>query len=95
MSQYLKVVIQTYVAQGERSPRPIRARPVPRQGLDPSMNVERSETMRNRHPPGSFLLIKAKITKREGGPPFLNSYYGWKYELLTKAQVDRIIPKRN
>jgi hypothetical protein len=58
------------------------------------MNVECSEKMRNRYPPGSFLLIKAKITDREGSPPFLYSYYGWKYELLTKAQVDRTIPKR-
>ena len=55
------------------------------------MNVECSETMRNRYPPGSFLLIKAKVTDRKGSPPFLYSYYGWAYKQLTKAEADRFI----
>lgn len=91
MSEYMPVVIQTYVARGERSPRSIRARPVPGQGLDPTMNVECSESMRNRFPPGTFLLVQAKVTNREGSPPFLYTYHGWKYEVLSKAQVDKLV----
>lgn len=89
MSGYTNVVIQTYSASGERSPRAIRARPVPGQGLDPGMHVECSESMRTSHPVGSFLLVRAKVTDREGSPPFLYSYHGWSYTVLTKEQVKR------
>lgn len=91
MAHYMQVVIQTYAAKGERSPREIRARPLPGQGLDPNMNVECSEAMRNRYPPGSLLLVKAKVTDREGGAPFLYSHYGWAYRLLTKEEANKIV----
>lgn len=71
MGQYTWVVVETYAARGERSPREIRAKPVPGQGLDTKMNVECSEAMRNKYPPGTYLRLKAKVTNREGGPPFL------------------------
>lgn len=94
MSQYTWVIVETYAARGERSPREIRARPVPGQGLDTKMNVECSGAMRNRYPAGTYIRLKAKVTDREGGPPFLYSYHGWPYEVLTKDQVEKLIRGR-
>lgn len=94
LSNYRDVIIQTYSAVGERSPRKIRARPIASQGLDVEMKVECSEAMRNRYPPGSYLLIQAKVTDRKGSPPFLYSYYGDSYQKLKKAEVDQILKRR-
>jgi hypothetical protein len=43
------------------------------------------------NPPGSYLLIKEKVTDREGSPPFLYSYHGWPYKLLNKAEVNQFL----
>ncbi len=49
------------------------------------MNGECSEAMRNKYAPRTYLRLKAKLTDRDGGPPFLYSYYGWDYGVWSAA----------
>jgi hypothetical protein len=46
------------------------------------MFVECSKDLMNDYPIGTKFRIKAKITSKEGGTPFVYSYYGWSYEVL-------------
>ena len=54
---------------------PIHIRPLPGQGLDTRMMVEWSKSLSYDHPVGTLFKIRAKITSKEGGTPFLYSYY--------------------
>jgi len=82
MSEYKEVIIETYIASGEFSSHKIRARPIGGQGLATNIKVECSSKMRKNYPVGTKFKIKAKITDREGGTPFLYSHHNWKYEVL-------------
>ena len=90
MSYYRDIVIQTYRNPGELSNKPIRARPVPGQGFSPGLNVECSSTMRESYPVGTLMIIKVKITDREG-TPYLYTRYSWDYKVVTPAQATRFI----
>lgn len=87
MSDYRSVVIETYKAVGEPSGKKIRARPLAGQGLPTDMHVECSSSMRKSHPVGTKFLIKAKVTNREDGPPFLYTSWRWRYEVLSDEQA--------
>ena len=61
----------------------IHIRPLP--GQEPflqTMFVECSKDLINNFPVGTKFRIKAKITSKEGGTPFIYSYYGWSYEVV-------------
>ena len=61
----------------------VHIRPLPFQ--DPyheSMFVECSKNLSKNYPLGTRFRIKAKITSKEGGTPFVYSYYRWPYEVL-------------
>lgn len=62
----------------------VHIRPVDGQGLDTNMRVECSKELSdtNKFPLGSKFKIKAKVTSREGGTPFLYSSYKWAYQKL-------------
>lgn len=60
----------------------IHIRPVAGQGLDTSMRVECPSEMRHRYPVGTRFRVKAKVTNKEGGIPFLYSHHSWRYEVL-------------
>ncbi|WP_204345542.1 hypothetical protein [Psychroserpens algicola] len=47
-----------------------------------SMFVQCSKELSTDYPIGTKFRIKAKITSREGGTPFVSSHYTWKYEVL-------------
>ncbi|WAT83027.1 hypothetical protein [Delftia acidovorans] len=93
MSNYFSCVVQTYRSEGAPSSKPLRVHPLAGQGLDTAMNVECSSKMRDSQPAGSLFLIKAKVTDREGGPPFLYTSFRWAYEVLTPAQAAEFISK--
>ena len=71
MSEYRKIIVETYKYSGGGSSSSIRARPVSGQGLDTSMNVECSSKMRKNSPIGSIIMLDAKVTDREGGAIFI------------------------
>lgn len=60
----------------------VHIRPVAGQGLDSDMFVECSKALSKNYPVGTRFRIKAKITDKEGGRPFLYSYFGWRYDVL-------------
>lgn len=87
MSSYRKVVIETFRNFGEASRHSVRARPVDGQGLDVNMNVECSSKMREGHPIGTKFLLEAKVTRREGGTPFLYAYHNAPYQVISDAEA--------
>jgi len=61
----------------------VHIRPLPLQ--DPYsefMFVECSKELSINYPVGTRFRIRAKITSKEGGTPFIYSYYKWPYEVL-------------
>jgi hypothetical protein len=86
MSNYRKIVIETYsVTWGDSTDAP-PARPLPGQGFDTNLNVECSKAMRRNHPIGTKFLVEAKLT--EGyGTPFLYSSYRWSWKIVTNAEA--------
>lgn len=82
MSEYREVIIETYLNTEGGSSKKIRARPIAGQGLDTNMNVECSSKMRKNYPVGTRFRLKAKLTEREGGNPFLYAHFNSPYEVL-------------
>jgi hypothetical protein len=62
----------------------VHIRPLPGQGFPTNMHVECSKRLSREYPVGTRFRIQAKLTDREGGGEFLYSYFGWKYEVLSK-----------
>ena len=92
MAEYYKdIVIKTYVSSGSGSKNPIRARPWPGQGFPEECNVECSTKMRESQPAGTNFKIRAKITDREGGTPFIYTNYNWPYEVFTDDKAKEFI----
>ena len=61
----------------------VHIRPLPLQ--DPyheTMFVECSKELSTSYPIGTRFRIKAKITSKHGGTPFIYSSYRWEYEVL-------------
>jgi hypothetical protein len=81
-SKYKQVVIETYyeVKAGKKSR--IHARPIEGQEFSTSMDVECSRQMRTKYPIGTRFRLRAKVTDREGGKPFLYSHHGWPWEVV-------------
>jgi hypothetical protein len=61
----------------------VHIRPVAGQGLDTDMFVECSKELSKNYRVGTRFRIKAKVTDREGSRPFLYSYFGWRYDVLS------------
>ena len=94
MSEYSEYVVQTYRSSGAGSSKSLRARPLPNQGVATDMNVECSSKMRDSQPAGTLFSITAKVTDREGGPPFLYTSFRWEYRVVTEAEAIAIIARR-
>lgn len=61
----------------------IHIRPLKNQApFSEMMFVECSKVLTTEYPVGTKFKIKAKITSREGGSPFIYSHYSWKYEVI-------------
>lgn len=82
MSDYKKVIIETFTNQGESTDAKIRARPVEGQGYDINMRVECSRNMRRNHSVGTKFKLLVKVTSRQGGKAFLYSPVNSEYEVV-------------
>ena len=84
MSNYDFIIVESFCPSSTSGRHgSVHIRPLPNQ--DPyliSMFVECSKDLMNDYPIGTKFRIKAKITSKEGGIPFIYSYYGWSYEVL-------------
>lgn len=87
MSAYQQVLIQSYVPSGEASTKEVRARVVPGQRLPEGISVECSGSMRRSKPPGTYFVVRGKITDRLGGPSFLYTHHSWPYRVLSEAEA--------
>ena len=47
-----------------------------------NMHVECSKVLSNDYKIGTRFKIKAKITSKDGGKPFVYSHYSWPFEVL-------------
>jgi hypothetical protein len=64
---------------------PTHVRPITDQGkFKTDMFVECSKVLVKDYPLGTKFRIKAKITNREGGTPYIYSRYSWNYEVIKK-----------
>ena len=95
MSHYRYVVIETFRNSGEASTSSLRCRPLPGQGFSTQMRVECSSKMRDKYPVGTCFLIKTQTIDKEGGTPFLYTYYNWPYEVLSKHEAQARINKKS
>lgn len=94
MTIYRRIAIETFRNPGEASGSDVRARPLPDQGLDTSMRVECSSRMREEYPVGTVFIVRAKVTNRDGGQPFLYTHFNWPYEVVDRSLVgERLLLK--
>ncbi|MDO8787459.1 MAG: hypothetical protein Q7J42_05255 [Sulfuritalea sp.] len=91
---YRYVIVETYLHSGGSSKHSIRARPMAGQGLSTSMRVECSSEMRESHPVGTKLKVKAKI-KSTDQTPHLYTSWQWAYEVVSAEQARIFIEKKD
>lgn len=84
MSHYRDVIIETYWGLTTHASNGLRARPLPGQGLDVTMNVECSTKMRNSYPVGTKFKVAARLKDKEGGSKFLYVHYNHTYEVVSE-----------
>lgn len=60
----------------------IRVRPVESEVYPPTTTVECPRSIRYQHPVGTKFRIRAKLTDREGGAPFLYSHHSWPMKVV-------------
>ena len=84
INQYDYIIVESFVVSNTSGKHgPIHIRPLRNQ--DPyleTMFVECSKELSYDYPIGTRFRIKAKITSKQGGTPFIYSYYKWGYEVL-------------
>lgn len=82
---YHYIIVESYFESGSGLHGPIHVRPI--EGQDPylpSMRVEGNHELENDYPVGTKFRIKAKITDKQGGRPFVYTHYKWPYVVLKK-----------
>lgn len=83
-NQYDYIIVESFLISNTSGKHGlIHVRPLP--GQDPyfeTMFVECSKELSFDYPIGTRFRIKAKITAKQGGTPFIYSYYKWGYEVL-------------
>lgn len=87
---YRYVIIETFRFIGGGSKHSIRARSLPGQGLQTSMKVECSASMRERHPVGTKFKVWAKIKATDDFPHLYTSWQ-WAYEVFSDQDAQAFI----
>ena len=67
----------------------LRIRPMAGQAFSPALAVHCSRALADpaRYPAGTCFLLSAKLTDRQGGPPFLYAYHADAAVVLSKAEA--------
>jgi hypothetical protein len=67
----------------------LRIQPMPGQAFAPSMRVQCARSLSDpaQYPAGTRFLLRAKLTDRKGGEPFLYSYHGDPVRVLRKKEA--------
>ena len=88
-SEYETIVVESfYPSDTSGRHGPVHIRPAQRQVFRQELFVECSKDLVNlsRHPIGTKFRIQVKLTDRQGGTPFLYSYHGWPYEVVSEKE---------
>jgi len=84
-NEYQVIKVESYYESGSGLHGNVHVRPLPGQApFESSMRVECSKELMNPnvHKVGTQFLIRAKITSRQGGTPFIYSSYAWPYTVI-------------
>lgn len=84
-ADYRMIKVESYYESGSGLHGNVHIRPMPNQlPYETWMRVECSKVMMDEkvHKVGTKFLIKAKITSRQGGTPFIYSSYAWPYSVI-------------
>lgn len=84
MEEYQSIIVESFYSRsGEARHGFIHVRPLPGQSpYESTMFVECSSALKQDYPVETKFRIKAKITNKEGGTPFIYSHYSWPYIVL-------------
>ncbi|MGZ3182859.1 MAG: hypothetical protein ACXU8N_10485 [Telluria sp.] len=66
-------------------------RPMPGQGFAPVLRVHGAGRLLREHPLGTCFLVRAKMSDRLGGEPFLYVYHGDEAQVLPAAEARRFL----
>ncbi len=81
--EYSYVIVESYMPKVNKGYHgDIHIRPIAGQKYTQDMHVRCSKDLSTDYPEGTKFRIKAKLTNKEGGKPFLHSHYTWPYEVL-------------
>lgn len=71
----------------------LRIKPVAGQAYATSMRVQCARALADpaRYPAGTRFLIRAKLTDRNGGPPFLYAWHGDPVKVLTPREAESFL----
>lgn len=84
-NEYSYIKVESYYESGSGLHGTVHIRPLPGQSpYETWMRVECSKVMMDErvHKVGTKFRIRAKITSREGGTPFVYSSYAWPYTVV-------------
>lgn len=81
---YSEIIVESfYCFDGGARHGHIHIRPVPGQSpYETDMFVECPNELKNAYPVGTKFQIRAKITNKQGGTPFIYTHYSWPYVVL-------------
>lgn len=88
---YKEIIVESVRYSGGGTSSTIRVKPLPGQGFPEDAFVACSKDMRVRHPIGTKFQIRAKVTTREGGTPFLYSNFLWPYKVVNDCEAKSFI----
>ena len=71
----------------------VRVRPLAGQGVPTSMRVECSRDMREELTATTVAILRCKVITREGGTPFLYSYFSNPYKLVSRKKAQAMIKR--
>jgi hypothetical protein len=83
--KYSEIIVESYKPEntsgmhGEIHIRPLAGQ----EPFTQDMHVQCSKTLSDDHPVGTRFKIKAIITSKQGGKPFVSSHYTWPYHVVT------------
>lgn len=85
-ADYDLILVESFIPNDLRGMHGIvHIRPLENQGLfDPKLLVECSKELSTKYEVGTIFKIRAKITSRQGGKPFIYSRYSWPYEVVKR-----------
>ncbi|OMP32273.1 hypothetical protein [Mangrovimonas sp. DI 80] len=82
--KYAEIIVESFIPKnlsglhGKVHIKPIAGQ----EPFKPDIHVACSKSLSEDYPVGAKFKIKAKITSKEGGKPFVYSHYSWPYNVL-------------